>query len=107
MGIIGKIAKFALGESKTMAKDILKVMRLPVDVGKGYKQGARLSRIQNKNSIFTGLKNRSVGVLRKGIAPHMGGIFGIVSYPIPVPLVSTAFYYIGKKTGKGMSKILR
>ncbi len=107
MGIIGAVTKFVIKESKSMAMDILKVLRLPVDVGKGYKQGARLSRIQKNNSIFTGMKNRSVGVLRKGIAPHMGGIFGIVSYPIPVPGVSTAFYYIGKKTGKGMSKILR
>ena len=107
MQILGKILKFAIGENKRMLVDIVKVLRLPIDIRKGYLQGARLSKIKKTNSIFNGIKNRSIGILRKGIAPHLGGLFGAATYPVPLPLFSTGMYYVGKQTGKGLTRILK
>lgn len=105
MGIWGKIGKLVYRESKAMVKDIVKTVYLPRDIGRGYKQGVRLSRMNKSNSIFGGVKNRSIGVVRKGLAPHLGGIFGVLTYPLPVP--SALFYFAGKKAGYKLTKVLR
>ena len=105
MGIWGKIGKFAFRESKSMVKDIVKTVYLPRDIGRGYKQGARLSRMHKPNSIFGGVKNRSIGIVRKGVAPHLGGLFGVLTYPLPVP--SALFYFAGKRAGFKLAKVLR
>lgn len=106
MAITVKPVKTIARETKTMIKDMAKTANLPNDIHRGYKQGIRLTRMNHQNKIY-GIKNSSIGVIRKGLANHLGGILGIASFPIPIPGISVGLYYLGKKLGIGLTKILK
>ena len=107
MGAITKICSSIYHRGRKTLNEVAKTVFLPRDTYRGYKQGARLSKIKKTNSLFEGAKIRSVGALRKGIAPHMGGLFGLITYPIFIPTLSTSSYLLGRKLGNALIKKLR
>ena len=103
MKVIGKIfsyvgkgqGKKALAKQiKVIGGDILDVRHLPKDVVRGWKMGARVAKSQNQ-SIFSGLKTRGAGVVRKGIIPHLPGVTAATTCWIPMIGATEGGYFLG------------
>ena len=91
---------------KTIGKDIIGVYHAPVDIYKGWKVGGRVAKA-NKQSIFTGIKTRGVGAIRKGVAPHLPGLTAASTCWIPCPGSTESGYIIGRWLRKAITSGLK
>ena len=68
--------------SKAATKEVFGVAYLPRDVQTGYKCAKRLSDTRGLTKIQT-VKTMGIGVMRKGITPHLPGILAGIGTVLP------------------------
>ncbi len=97
---MAKISKVINSGYRSFKKEIKNIKGMPSDIKQGYQQGARLAKMQNKDSF----SYKTQGVIRKGIIPHLPEILGVVTALIPIPGISIGSIYVGKKFQKIFKK---
>ena len=95
MLMVKKILGFCKSESLQAAKDMIAVKNFPHDVVTAGKMGVRKSKFDGKNSIQT-VGVTAVSITRKGIKPHLPGIFAGLGFCVPAPLGSVVGFGLGK-----------
>ncbi len=90
--------------SKIATKEVLGVAHLPRDVHTGYITAKRLSDIRNLNKTQT-VKTMGVGVVKKGINPHLPGILAGVGTLLPFFGTSALGLVVGKVLQKAIKKL--
>lgn len=90
--------------SKEATKEIFDVANMPKDIKNGFQYGRRLSKIQKATPCDTFV---TVGrsMLRKGVIPHLPGIFAGLGFAIPVIGANPAGFALGKVLKKALRKI--
>lgn len=97
---MAKVSKILDSGVRSLKKEFRNIKSMPSDIRQGYLQGARLAKMQNRDSFSC----KSKGVICKGIIPHIPEILGLITSFIPIPGLSVGSIYIGKKFLKKFKK---
>jgi len=108
MSRISKVVSYGYKQtkamSKTATKEVIGVAKLPVDIRTGYRTAKRLSDIKKLNCRQKS-KTLGVGVIRKGITPHLPGILAGIGTVLPCFGTSALGLAVGKILQKAMKNI--
>lgn len=86
---------FIVNKSAYVTKDISGVRKIPKDIINAGKIGIRCSHISKKEKMDS-IRITGISVIRKGLKPHLPGIFAGAGLFVPVPFGSVAGYGLGK-----------
>jgi hypothetical protein len=81
--------------AETIAKDVIGIKNMPIDLNNAYKLGKESAKALNSGkaaSVWNILKS----VYKSGIKPHIAGLLGSVGLALPIPLSQPILYTLGK-----------
>jgi hypothetical protein len=109
MSLVTKIVNYGVRNAVVVNKEIFGMKNMPRNLRNGWQQGTRLSKIKHSGATNT-MINKTIGVYRKGIYPHIPGLFAGIGTILPFPGTSIGGFCLGKilqkfiKTGISLKK---
>jgi hypothetical protein len=95
VSIISKVVNYSVRNVGVINKEIMGMRKMPKHVSLGWQQGARLSKIQH-SGLRKSMVNRGIGVYRRGVFPHIPGLFAGIGTILPLPGTSVGGFCLGK-----------